>query len=89
MHTDSTLRVDKVSQIDARLTRDNTQNATFECDHTLIEECLHMQKSGQEVDMYGVRGYAHQKRCLMGCYGLPWVSHTHPQNSENAFFTLG
>ena len=51
MHTDSTLGVDKVSQIDARLTRDNTQNATFERDHTLIEECLHMQQSGQEVDM--------------------------------------
>ena len=51
MHTGSTLRVDKVSQIDARLTRDNTQNATFKCDHTLLEECLHMQQSGQEVDM--------------------------------------
>ena len=51
MHTDSTLGVDKVSKIDARLTRDKTQNATFECDHTLIEECLDMQQSGQKADM--------------------------------------
>jgi len=90
MHTDSTLRVNKLSQIDARLTRDNTQNATFECDHTLIEECLHMQQSGQGVDIY--------VRCTWTCtpnkvpdgvlrYALG-LSHA-PQNSENAFFTLG